>query len=71
MSSLAAYRKRTGLSQRALAEALGRDQSIISRLEGGSLMPTISFAFEIERFTQGEVPASSWVPADPKARAAS
>lgn len=43
---LAARREERGLSQEALAVQLQRDQSYISRIEGGERQPGVSFLLE-------------------------
>lgn len=55
-----------GLSQRAFAERVGAHYTIISRVVGGKMTPTLELAVRIERETNGEVPASSWVPEVPE-----
>lgn len=60
MQTLTTYRKANRISQQRLAEMVGTDQSIISRIENG-MTPTLVLAAEIERVTGGNVPAVSWV----------
>ena len=57
------WRTAAGLSQAELAEKVGTDQSVISRLETGArgAVPELEIAYAIERVTGGAVPASSWV----------
>ena len=60
MHILTKYRKEAGVSQRAFAELIGVDQSLISRWEAGANSPTLPVAFKIEAVTGGKVPAASW-----------
>lgn len=50
ISSVIEARKNLGLSQLELAKAVGTDQSRISRLEKGTLNPTIDF---LKRIAEG------------------
>ncbi len=61
MSKLTEYRKLRGLSQSKFAALVGVDQSVLSRVETGSIVPSLRLAIEIERETGGAVPVNSWV----------
>jgi transcriptional regulator with XRE-family HTH domain len=59
MVHLRDWRKRQGLTQQALAEALGLTSSAITKYEKGSQRPRPDLARRIEALTKGEVTASS------------
>ena len=52
-------RLKRGLTQQALAEALGLTNSAITKYEKGSQRPRPKLANRIEAFTRGEVTAAS------------
>jgi transcriptional regulator with XRE-family HTH domain len=61
-SPLAVHRKRLGLTQAQTAVALGLSASSvgwISEIESGRRQASIRLALKIERWSAGEVPASS------------
>lgn len=60
---------RNGLSQRAFAERVGAHYTIISRVVGGKMTPSLELAVAIERETGGAVPAASWVTQAPRGAA--
>jgi transcriptional regulator with XRE-family HTH domain len=60
MTPLARYRRNAGISQRALARAVGVHHSVISRLERGQIRPGIRLAARIEAATGGAVTAVSF-----------
>lgn len=62
MNQFATYVRDAGLSQKAMADTLGVDPSIISRLAAGKMKPGLDLAVAIERATNGKVTAVSWVP---------
>ena len=62
MNKLYTYRKNAGLRQTEIASAIKVSQNHVSQLERGEVSPSLSLALRIERFTEGQVPASSWVP---------
>lgn len=49
-----------GRSQVKLAALLGVRQSAVSEWESGSRRPDFANALELERITEGAVPAESW-----------
>jgi transcriptional regulator with XRE-family HTH domain len=65
MSQLRTYLSENKISQRDFAQAIGVDQSVVSRLARQSIRPGLDLAFAIERTTKGAVPASSWIDAMP------
>jgi len=64
MSSFASFLKRSGLSHRDFAKKVQVDPSIISRLSTGKMTPSLKLAARIERTTQGEIGATSWIKDD-------
>lgn len=66
MSNLSAYLTISRLTQRAFAARIGVDPSIVSRLCANHMTPSLHLAIQIERETNGAVPASSWVDAEHK-----
>ena len=66
MSSLTQHLTSHGLTQRAFAARIGVDPSIVSRLCANLMTPSLHLAIQIERETNGAVPASSWVDAEHK-----
>lgn len=64
MSTLADWMRRNGVRDNEIAQVVGRDRSIVSRIRRGELVPTLSVAVAIERLTGGEVPANSWIKSD-------
>lgn len=61
MSNLQVYLTENGITQRAFADALGVDQSVVSRLSRKKMNPGLPLAVRIESATGGAVPAKSWV----------
>lgn len=59
MMNLRDWRKQHGLTQQALADALGLTNSAITKYEKGSQRPRPELAKRIENFTRGEVTAAS------------
>ena len=66
MYSLTQHLTSHGLTQRAFAARIGVDPSIVSRLCANLMTPSLHLAIQIERETNGAVPASSWVDAEHK-----
>ena len=66
MCTLRDYLSRHCISQKAFAEAVGVDKSIISRLVRGEIRPGLDLAFVIERQTAREVTAQSWAKDKPQ-----
>lgn len=64
MSIFASFLKRSGLSHRDFAKKVQVDPSIISRLTTGKMTPSLKLAAKIERTTQGEIRATSWINED-------
>lgn len=54
--------KASGMSRSEWAARLGVSKSYLSELENGKKRPSLEVAVEIERLTDGAVPAASWVP---------
>lgn len=67
MTQLQDYLARLNLKQSAFAERVGATQATVSKLATGQMRPSLELAVAIERETQGQVPAVSWVPALPPA----
>jgi DNA-binding XRE family transcriptional regulator len=63
MENLTQYRAKHGLSQRAFADLVGVDKSIISKIEAKKAKPGLELAGRIERETGGKVKAVSWIEA--------
>jgi DNA-binding transcriptional regulator YdaS (Cro superfamily) len=61
MSTLNDYLSAKSISQKAFADLLGVDQSIVSRLSRRAMRPSLELAFAIERATDGAVLAGSWL----------
>lgn len=58
---LKAWRKEKGLTQDAAAKAVGAAQKSWDEWEDGEKVPTLGFIVEIERLTEGAVPAIGWL----------
>jgi DNA-binding XRE family transcriptional regulator len=54
--------EQSGQSRTEWAARLGISRPFLSLLEGGKRQPSLELAVRIERATDGQVPASSWVP---------
>lgn len=61
MSTLDSYLRGRGIKGREFAARIGVSEPHLSRLRRGGSAPSLEIAFKIERETDGEVPASSWV----------
>lgn len=61
MNSLAAYLSQSDKTQAQFASELGVDQATISKLCRKKLIPSLDLAVRIERATDGEISAASWV----------
>lgn len=61
MSTLSDYLKTNQILQQDFARRIGATQATVSRLAKHLIMPSLTLAVAIERETNGEVPASSWV----------
>lgn len=69
MMKLRDWRKKHGLTQQALAEALGLTNSAITKYEKGAQRPRLELAKRIEDLTRGEVTAASLLGlSEPRAR---
>ncbi|WP_322889328.1 MULTISPECIES: helix-turn-helix transcriptional regulator [unclassified Yoonia] len=64
MSELLEYLRERQISQRAFARSVGVDPSIISRLVGRTMRPSLDLAVAIERQTSGSIMAASWIEAE-------
>ncbi len=64
MSSFVSFLKCSGLSHRDFAKKVQVDPSIISRLSTGKMTPSLKLAARIERITQGQIGATSWIKDD-------
>ncbi|GGL48194.1 helix-turn-helix domain-containing protein [Caulobacter rhizosphaerae] len=63
--SLESFRKQQGLSQLAVARALGyRSKGYLSDIEGGKQSCPIRLGLQIEEWSKGQVPALSLVDAE-------
>jgi len=69
-SALTTYMKRERVTDAALAAAIGKDRSLVTRLRHGTVRPSIDVAGAIERETRGAVTMQSWLPAGDDAPAA-
>lgn len=54
-----------GMSRDDLAAKLGVHRSTVDRLCRGDRRPNLSLAFELEKLSKGEVPASIWAKVPP------
>ncbi len=61
MKDLGTYLKEEGASQKAFAEMIGVDPSVVSRFIARTARPGLELAVRIEDATGGAVPARSWV----------
>lgn len=61
MSDLGKYLKEAGASQKAFAEMIGVDPSVVSRFVARTARPGLDLAVKIEDATGGAVTARSWV----------
>lgn len=64
---LAEYMQREGLSQAEFARRTGLSQPMVCLWLSGKRRPGLESALAIESATAGEVPASSWLEAQPGA----
>ena len=55
------WRDRVGMTQTALAFAIGVGQPSVAEYERGSRCPRVETAVKIAEVTKGEVPVESWV----------
>lgn len=60
MTSLAAYMKKAGLTDEALAHQVGRDRSTITKLRLGQTRPSLDLAIKIAEITDSEVPPTAY-----------
>jgi DNA-binding transcriptional regulator YdaS (Cro superfamily) len=67
MKELGTYLKEVGISQKAFADQLGVDPSVVSRFIARTARPGLELAVKIEDATGGAVPARSWVAPPPVA----
>ena len=70
MQTLADYLVENKISQKAFAERLRVDKSIVSKLCAGKIRPGLDIGFRIKRLTGGAVPFEVWIeehdlPTDP------
>lgn len=61
MSDLNAFLAKYAIRQRDFADRLNVDQATVSRLARRVMRPSLELAVSIERETNGEVPAASWI----------
>lgn len=64
MSKLRHFMTENGIKQADFAASIGATQGLVSRLIGGTALPSLKLAARIERVTGGAVPASSWIPTE-------
>lgn len=57
---LGAWMRANGIKQRDLAQRLGISNSLVSKFLVSGIRPGLTVAAQIERITNGAVPASSW-----------
>lgn len=50
-----------GVTVRGLAESLGCCTQIVHYWRNGQQLPSLVYAFKLEKFTKGAVPVSSWL----------
>ncbi|WP_054304578.1 helix-turn-helix transcriptional regulator [Gemmobacter sp. LW-1] len=65
MKELGTYLKEVGVSQKAFADQLGVDPSVVSRFIARTARPGLELAVKIEDATEGVVTARSWVAPPP------
>jgi transcriptional regulator with XRE-family HTH domain len=65
MKTLHQHLKANNISQRSFASRAGISRSIVSRLVSQSIKPGLDLAARIERETDGQVLAVSWVSKEP------
>jgi transcriptional regulator with XRE-family HTH domain len=53
--------KQERVTDAALAAAIGKDRSLVTKLRHGSVRPTLDVAAAIERETKGSVPMRAWI----------
>lgn len=58
---LAAHIERLGCAKRSFAEAAGVSPAMLSHLLSGNRSVTLTVAYQIERASDGDVPAYSWL----------
>lgn len=61
MGDLSSHLKQTGTTQADFAARIGVDQATVSKLCRGKLLPSLPLAVAIERATDGQIKAVSWV----------
>lgn len=61
MTKLHKFLATTQTTQTRIAAAVGVSRGYMSELVSGSKTPSLEVAVNIERFSRGAVPASSWV----------
>jgi plasmid maintenance system antidote protein VapI len=64
--TLEQFMRETGTSDTALAQAIGRDRTFVSRLRRGLVKPSLDTAVAIERFSDGAVRAGDFIPLAPQ-----
>lgn len=67
MTPLAAYMDEANLTDAALARAVGRERSTITKLRHGTALPSLDLALKIAALTGGRVPVTAY-PARKKAK---
>lgn len=60
MTPLAAYMETAGLTDAALARAVGRERSTITKLRRGQANPSLDLAVKIAAFTDGAIPPTAY-----------
>ena len=65
MSTLDAYLSKYRIRQASFAARVGTSQATISKLISRTVLPSLELAVRIERETDGEVSAASWVEVSP------
>jgi transcriptional regulator with XRE-family HTH domain len=59
------YIRTSGQNRATWADRLGVSRSYLSDLLNGNKTPSLELAVQIERVTQGAVPAACWIPPAP------
>lgn len=61
MNKLARYIEKNGLRKNFVAQHIGIDANAMTTLLSGKRIPSISLAYEIEKFTHQEVRITDWL----------
>lgn len=56
-----AWREETRMTQQELADKLGLDQSLVSRMESGRYTPNLDAAIRLAKASRGRLPVDMWL----------